>query len=136
MKSPQLKGRSNLWIWRRASGERAGQELWTEVRKADGFWDRLVGLMGRSTLGQQSGMWFPRCQSVHMWWMRLNLDLIFLREREMGKYQVVRLVRNARPWAPLPFWCATATDVLEVSEGAVDRLQLSVGEEVACFSSA
>ena len=55
---------------------------------------RLKGLLGRSSLEPGEGMLFPRTGSIHMFFMRFALDVVFC-DREL---EVVKVVRDLKPW--------------------------------------
>lgn len=55
---------------------------------------RLVGLLGRATLAEDEGMLFPRTGSIHMFFMRFPVDVVFC-DRDL---QVLKVVRDLRPW--------------------------------------
>jgi uncharacterized membrane protein (UPF0127 family) len=55
---------------------------------------RLKGLLGRSSLEAGEGLLFPRTGSIHMFFMRFPLDVVFC-NREL---EVVKVVRNLKPW--------------------------------------
>ena len=61
---------------------------------ADGFWTRLRGLLGRSGLEPDEGLWIEPCSSVHMFFMRFALDVAFV--DRLGVVQ--RVYPNLRPW--------------------------------------
>lgn len=103
---------------------------------AECFLDRLRGLIGRPALRDGEGMLFPRCNSVHMWFMRFAIDVVFVRI-EKGPHGESRRVSsvhsNVRPWklAPLADW--RANEALELPAGAASRHGLKVGDEL-CLS--
>jgi uncharacterized protein len=55
---------------------------------------RLVGLLGRASLADDEGMFFPRTGSIHMFFMRFAVDAVFC-DRDLV---VLKVVRNLRPW--------------------------------------
>ena len=55
---------------------------------------RMKGLLGRSSLDAGEGMLFPRTGSIHMFFMRFAIDVVFC-DRELN---VVKVVRDLRPW--------------------------------------
>ena len=55
--------------------------------------DRLRGLLGRDSLAESRAMYLVPCNSIHTFFMRFNLDLLFL-DRNLV---VVKIVRNLRP---------------------------------------
>jgi uncharacterized protein len=75
---------------------------------------RMRGLLGRSTLARDEGMLFPRTGSIHMWFMRISLDVVFC-DADMV---VIDVVRGLRPWRMA--MRRGAKSVLELAEGAAD----------------
>ena len=94
---------------------------------AECFWDRFRGWIGRARVEPGEGLLFPRCNSVHMWFMRIPIDVVFLK-REGGDRYTVTSTRSVRPWRPLPVWDRRATETLELPEGTIRRLAIATGE--------
>lgn len=61
---------------------------------ADTMFRRMKGLLGRSHLEEDQGLWIVPCSSIHMFFMRFPIDVVFL-DKEMN---VVRVRSNVRPW--------------------------------------
>lgn len=96
---------------------------------ADTYWVRLKGLMGRKTLVAGEGMLFPRCNSIHMWFMRTALDIVFV-----GKDgRVSALHPNTRAWRALPLLDLRADSVIELPVGVIESVGLREGDEL-CFA--
>jgi uncharacterized membrane protein (UPF0127 family) len=55
---------------------------------------RMKGLLGRSGLEPDEGLLFPRTGSVHMFFMRFPIDVVFCD----ADLQVVDVVRDLKPW--------------------------------------
>lgn len=92
---------------------------------ADGHRTRFWGLMGRKDLPEGLGLWIQPSASVHTFFMRFPIDLVYLgRENE-----VVKTSSGVRPWR-LSFGGRGAKTVLELPPGALDRVPLRVGERV------
>lgn len=87
------------------------------------FPDRLRGMIGRNFSGFDA-MIFPRCSSVHTFFMAFPLDLVFL----SGEGRVLKTVPGARPWRPC-FRCAGAKTVVELPEGMVERSATTPGDQ-------
>ncbi len=106
---------------------------------AECFWDRLMGLMGRSELGDGEAMFFPRCNNLHTMFMRFPIDVVFLKPVAHSSggfknyFNVVSIRRNVRPWRLLPVLDFQASDALELAEGSIDANAIEVGDEV-CIS--
>lgn len=79
---------------------------------------RLRGMIGRHFTETMDAMIFPRCNAVHMLFMSMPLDVLFL-DREN---RVVRIVRSLRPWHPGIFAPGSVTTV-EFPAGALDGVQ-------------
>ena len=101
---------------------------------AESFWERFVGLIGRSGLEVGEGLFFPGCNSVHMWFMRIAIDVVFLRSETgsdgMTKHIVTSMRENLRPWRPHPATDLRAMDALELATGAVKKFGIQKGDEI------
>lgn len=104
-----------------------------EAHVADQYFTRLVGLIGKKSLGHGEGMLFPKCNSAHMWWMSMPIDVIFLKKQNSESWMVLDVKANLKPWKPLPVSCFRADDMLEVASGTAERINLKVGE-VLCIA--
>ena len=81
-------------------------------RVADTFWLRLRGLMGRSSLDPGEGMLFERTGSIHMFFMRIPLDVVFCD----ADLRVVKVVTALKPWRTAAAKGARVT--IELAAGA------------------
>jgi hypothetical protein len=92
---------------------RGGSVLATHLEVAGSGSTRRKGLLGRDGLAQGEGLWIVPCESVHTFFMRFPIDLIYL-DRENR----VRKVRNA-----VGAWrlsaCFSAHSVLELPAGVI-----------------
>lgn len=88
---------------------------------AASFSSRLVGLMGKTRLEPGEALLFPRCRSVHMWFMRISIDVVFLRGLSEGQWEVTSLHAGLRPWRLLPVTDLRADDALEMAAGEAER---------------
>ncbi len=92
---------------------------------AVGFWDRLVGLLGRAALPEGAGLWLQPCNSVHMWFMRFPIDVVFVSAEGV----VVAVVPTLRPWAMTrPYFGATGA--LELPAGVIARTGTAPGDRL------
>lgn len=83
---------------------------------------RARGLLGRSGLDPGSGMLIDAAPSVHMFFMRFPLDVVFLdRDRT-----VVRVVHALKPWRAVGAKRAVAA--LELPAGAAAEAGLAEGD--------
>lgn len=93
------------------------------VEVADGFFERLRGLLGRADMPPGSAMMLEGCGSVHTIGMRFPLDLVFLDK----KWRVVSVKRNVSPGSPMIFGGARARRVIECRADALDFSGLEIG---------
>ncbi len=103
----------------------------------ESFVARMRGMIGRRSLAPREGMWFPRCSSVHMWFMSIPLDLVFLKKERDAKgtntFRILAIREGALPWSVLPFGNSQASDTLEIASGACAEADAREGDLV-CLS--
>lgn len=85
------------------------------------LWEETKGLLGRTGLDPDEGLWIPRCRLVHMLGMRFALDVVFLD----AELIVLRVVQGLRPWSWAGAW--RARHVLELPVGGAQRAGLVPG---------
>jgi len=99
---------------------------------AESFLDRLRGLIGKSRLEPGYGMLFPRCNDIHMWFMRIPIDVVFMRMEKSASgeslLRVTRVFESAKPWRPLPIRDGQASETLELPVGTIQRCDIQVGD--------
>ena len=62
--------------------------------KAESFFMRLRGLIGRKFTGDFDAIIFDRCNSIHTCWMKMPLDVIFVDRSR----RVTKVFENLKPW--------------------------------------
>jgi uncharacterized membrane protein (UPF0127 family) len=91
---------------------------------ADTSSTRRTGLLKHERLEPGEGLWIVPCESVHTFFMKFPIDLIYLDKRKK-----VRKVRHA-----VPAWrmsaCLLAHSVLELPAGTVASTGTAVGDEL------
>ena len=88
-------------------------------------WTRLVGLLGRESLAETEGLWIIPCNSVHTWFMRFPIDIIFL---DRGK-TVLRVAAETPPFRVRA--TRKARSVLELPAGRAAAVGLVPGDVVS-----
>jgi uncharacterized protein len=97
-------------------------QLATRLEVADTPATRSKGLLGRIGLAPGEGLWIVPCESVHTFWMKFSLDLVYL-DRGLR----VKKIRSAvPPWRVSG--CLTAHSVLELPAGTIIDSQTQVGD--------
>ena len=109
----------------RAMNQTRGTFLARRVEVADTSEKRTRGLLGRSGLEPDSGLWIEPCEWVHMFGMTFPIDIVVLDRRN----KVVGVKTNLRPGTIGPlFWGAYST--LELPVGALAASGTVKGDQV------
>jgi uncharacterized protein len=110
----------------RVVNRRSGDVLGDRILRAETFFDRTRGLLGRASLDTGEGLWIEPCSSIHMFGMRFAIDAVFVD----ADHRVTRVVGALPPWRAafggrgsravleLPVGCAASThagDVLDLA---------------------
>lgn len=95
------------------------------LEPAFSLWARTRGLLGRSGLAPATALWIRPCNSVHTFFMKFALDLVFLDEHFVVR-KTYRAVRPGR--LVLPVW--RARSVLEFQAGFLNDTPLQPGDRV------
>ena len=101
-----------------------GRPLCTNCMIADNPWRRLRGLLGRRSLAAGEGLLLRPSPSIHTWFMRFAIDVVFL-DRDL---RVLRVVDSLRPWRFAG--CRGASAVLELAAGEARARGVSVGDRL------
>ena len=86
---------------------------------------RMRGLLGRDGLEEGEGLLIRPTNSVHMFFMRFAIDVVFV-DRELA---VRKIVERLRPWRMAG--CRGARAALELPAGAASRYGITVGEQLS-----
>lgn len=101
-------------------GEAAG----FAVERADTARRRMRGWLGRRTPPPGLGMWLLRCDAVHTFAMRFEVDLVFVD----ADGRILRIDHRVRPWRIA--FCIGAYSVIELAASEAVRLRLAVGDHL------
>ena len=82
-----------------------------DAEVAESVMERMRGLIGRSGLEPGKGMLITKCNCIHTLFMRFAIDATFLDRRG----NVVKVVRDIRPWRPWIWGGWRAACVLETA---------------------
>ncbi len=93
------------------------------IEPAFSLFSRMRGLLGRTGLEKDHALYIKPCNSIHTFFMRFELDLIFLDKN----LKVVRIVRNVAP-NKMVMGGKHAASVIEMESGWFDWNQLGEGD--------
>ena len=99
-----------------------GTVLASRLEVADSGPRRSKGLLGRDGLGSGEGLWIVPCESVHTFFMRFAIDLVYLDRKNK-----VKKVRSAVPPWRLSA-CLTAHSVIELPAGTIQSTLTEPGD--------
>ena len=77
---------------------RTGVFILNYIEVADNFYKRFKGLMGRKYLSKQTGLKIDPCNSIHCFFMRIPIDILFLSKDDI----VVKIIHDMKPWRISP----------------------------------
>lgn len=100
----------------------AGENIGTyRLEVMDTFWKRFMGLMGRSDVPIGNAALFRKCSSIHMFFMKVPLDVIWYGSpMPDGRVPVLSVARDVKPWQ-LSFGPKHTQGCLEVAAGTVPK---------------
>lgn len=84
----------------------------------------MVGLLGRASLPAHEGLLLEPAWSIHTWFMRFPIDVVFLD----GDGRVVRVVERLGPWRLASARHARAA--IELAAGVAARLDIHEGDQL------
>lgn len=101
---------------------------------ANNLWTRVRGLLGRTSLAADEGLWITPCPSIHMFGMKFSLDVIFVTRDNV----VTDLVENIAPGKiyAAQARCGKPYAALEVAVGTIARSKTQVGDQLICETDA
>jgi len=102
-----------------------GTTVAEHCRVARSFRDRAVGLLGTPSLPAGEGLLIERTQSIHMFFMRYAIDVVFVDSAGM----VRRAVSSLPPWRVV-WWARGARDCLELPVGTIAASQTEPGDQL------
>lgn len=100
----------------------------TALKRADTFTTRLFGLIPRSGLHSDEGLWLEPCAMIHTCFMRFDIDAVFV----SADLRVLKIYPALKPWR-FSAWVRDARSVIELPSGKAagiltegDNLEVSV----------
>jgi uncharacterized membrane protein (UPF0127 family) len=98
------------------------EEILNNVKAADTFSLRTMGLMFRESMGEMDGLVLEPCNSIHTFFMKFSIDVVFLN----SKNKVIKIFRELPPWRITRMYFS-ASKVLEMEAGKLSS-DLTEGE--------
>lgn len=96
-----------------------------KVAKTENVFQRMKGLLGRSSLDPDQGLWIQPCNSIHTLFMKFPIDVAFL----SNEFRIIKLLPSLSPFRLSPIvW--NAQSVLELSAGTLRRSGTTLGDYI------
>ncbi|MFH1519210.1 MAG: DUF192 domain-containing protein [Candidatus Omnitrophota bacterium] len=99
-----------------------GNSLALYAKCADNFFLRLKGLMFRKAINSEEALIFYQAASIHTFFMRFSLDLVFLDK----KMQVIKIYRTLPPGRVV--FCSSAYLAIELPPDKISQKGLEIGD--------
>jgi uncharacterized membrane protein (UPF0127 family) len=100
-------------------------ELASDVKIASSFFSRAKGLLGARTLPEGNALWIHHCNSIHTWFMRFPIDVVFVDDRMI----VRKVCEHVGPWR-MTMPSNKLKSVFEMPAGTVSRRPVEIGDEL------
>jgi hypothetical protein len=91
---------------------------------ADTSAKRRTGLLKHTHLNPGEGLWIVPCESVHTFFMKFAIDLVYLDRKQI----VRKVVSNVAPWRMSV--CLTAHSIVELPSGAIEASATQKGDQL------
>jgi hypothetical protein len=99
-------------------------ELADRAEVADTSAKRRTGLLKHTGLEPGEGLWIVPCESVHSFFMKFTIDVLYLDR----KHRVKKIRPEMAPWRISG--CLTAHSVLELPAGTITRTGTKRGDQL------
>lgn len=96
--------------------QESGNVLADKIAIADSLGARAKGLLGKMRMEDGQGLLIKPCSSIHMFFMKFPIDVLFLTKDG----SVIKIVKRLRPWKLSGCWFGCHM-VLELKEGALGK---------------
>jgi len=100
-----------------------GKIVATRIDRLSSFLHRAVGLLARTTLRPDEGVWITSCRAIHTLGMRVSIDVIFVD----NDGRVIRVASNVQP-NRFALSCKGAQSVVELGSGALREVDVLPGD--------
>lgn len=102
------------------------KELGKRIRKAITFFQRTRGLLGRKEIKKGEGLYIPACRSIHTFFMRFPIDVVFIDDDN----RIIRVAPSLVPFR-IAFGPRNTAGVLELSAGTLNDNRCIAGDKIS-----
>jgi hypothetical protein len=124
LSSPRTNNKSHSATLLKIHNLTRGTEIASCLEVADTPSTRNKGLLGRTGLPGGGGLWIVPCSSVHTFFMKFPIDLVYIDRRK----KVKKVRSHVGPWRLSA--CLFAHSILELPAGTADSTQTRRGDQL------
>ncbi|OEF96202.1 DUF192 domain-containing protein [Desulfuribacillus alkaliarsenatis] len=100
-----------------------GVTIADDVQMATSFWSRLKGLMFTARLQEGNALYLSPCRSIHTFFMRYPIDVVYLDEKQ----QVIAVQHELKPNTIGSIHKHTR-DIIELPVGVINKKKVDIGQ--------
>lgn len=87
---------------------------------------RMKGLLGKDGLNQGEGLVITRCNSIHTFFMKFSIDVIFVNKND----RVIKVLHRLKPWRLCrPYLGASCC--IELPSGVASKTNTQIGDTIS-----
>lgn len=102
-----------------------GEIVATDVKKANGWFERMAGLIARKRVDPSEGLWFEDCFAIHTLGMQTRIDVVFLDKEQRVLRTICSVAKNRVAIA-----CRGAQAVVELGNGTLHECDILIGDRL------
>jgi uncharacterized protein len=95
------------------------------IKIAQNPWARMKGLLGRRDFPKNEALVITHCQSIHMFFMKFSIDVIFCDRRN----KVIGLCERLKPFCLSPVFFK-ASYAIELPSGTIAASKTQIGDHI------
>lgn len=100
-----------------------GNIICSDGALADVFFSRLKGLIGKSELKDSQGLCIIPCKSVHTFFMKFSIDVVFVDKHGI----VCEIIKNLKSYK-ISKYISKAHYAIELSSGMCDKADIELND--------
>ena len=101
------------------------------IKIADTFMTRLVGLLGRKSIAENEGILFTKSSQIHTFFMRFNIDIIFLDKNR----KILKICHDLKPFRITSHISESYSGfVSELKSGTAKKFDLKIGDFIGIIN--
>lgn len=102
----------------------SGKLIISGLEKCQTRIEETVGLLGRSGISENEGLFIPGCRMIHTFFMKFCFDAVYVD----NDLVICKIVKNLMPWRISG--CMKASGVLELGGGISGKYGMKCGDKL------